>query len=521
MIDLTQVPTDPGCYLYKDKSGTIIYVGKAKNLKKRVTSYFQKRDHDPKTTQLVLHIDSMDFIVTDSEIEALLLENTLIKKHRPKYNIDLKDSKRYAYIKLTDEKFSRLIIARSKDDKKGEFFGPFVSARERDYILQTLRKLFQIRTCKRMPKRACLRYHINLCSAPCIDAISEEDYNSRLRDARVILKGKTKDLIKKLETQMKTYSSNQQFEDAMESRNKIQALEGLSEHQNMERSREFNEDILNYIVRDGRVYLALFNIYKGTLNNKSEFTFDYIDGFFEDFIKQYYGVNEVPKEVLIPVAVDAEIAAYLSKKRGSNVAVNIPKIGERKKLLDLVQKNIELSFFGNVEKLEELRKNLKLNETPHVIECFDISHLSGTHTVASMVQFRNGKPDKSNYRRFKIKTVEGIDDFRSMREVIQRRYTRLQKENLEMPNLIVVDGGKGQLSFSVEQIWELGLRIPIVSLAKREEEVFVPGLKKPIIIDKKSKSLQLLQEIRDEAHRFAISYNRLLRSKKLKEQFEE
>lgn len=514
MVDLTTIPNNPGCYIYRNKSD-IIYIGKAKNLKKRVSSYFQKKVHDPKTQALVSNIESVDYIVTDNELEALLLESHLIKEHTPKYNIDLKDSKSFSTILLTDEDFPRLVIARRRLGK-GTHFGPFVSAQERDYILHLMRKIFRIRTCKKMPKKACLRYHIHLCDAPCINLISKSEYDDRISKVKMILRGQTSELLSELKTQMHSFSQNKNFEKALEIRNQIAAIEHLNERQNVERKKAFDEDIINYIIKDNKVYLILFNIYKGTLGSKNEYNFDYIDGFLEEFIVQYYSDNDIPKELILPVDVDPSIVDFLKEKKGKKVSITIPKIGEKKQLLDLVKKNIELTYFGNIEKLEELKKKLKLNDTPYVIECFDISHLSGTFTVGSMVQFRNGKPDKTNYRRFKIRTVEGIDDFMSIAEVVRRRYRRLKSESQPYPDLIIIDGGKGQLSNALRELSDLDLKIPIISIAKKFEEIFVPGLAFPITLDHKEKALRFMQEIRDEAHRFAITYNRLLRSKEIK-----
>jgi excinuclease ABC subunit C len=519
MPNLEKIPKSPGCYLYKDTSENIIYVGKAKDLKKRVSSYFQKKDHDAKTESLVANIHSIDFIATNNEVEALILENTLIKKHWPKYNINLKDSKNYAYIQVTDEDFPRLLVSRQKSDK-GTLFGPFVSGEERMFVLETLKKAFSFRTCNKMPKKPCLRYHIQLCDAPCVGLISKEDYEKKIESAKLVLKGKTSELLKKMESDMKKYSAAGQFEKALVQRDGIKALLYLEERQNMERQRKFDEDIINYIVRDNKVYLMLFNIYKGTLAGKSEYVFDYIDNFLEDFIVQYYSeksVENIPKELILPEEIDSTIADFLSEKRKSRVEVTYPKQGEKKQLLELARKNIELAFFGDTQKVEELKEELRMKVSPNVIECFDISHLAGTATVGSMVQFRGGKPDKSNYRRFKIKTVEGIDDFKAIAEVVRRRYTRLKEENREMPNLILIDGGKGQLSAAINELKQLGLQIPIMSIAKRLEEVFLPGLPFPITLNKKGKALNYIREIRDEAHRFAIAYNRLLRKKEMKE----
>jgi len=514
MIDRSNIPENPGCYLFKDVSGRIIYVGKAKNLRKRVRSYFQKNDLDPKTEALVRNIDSVDFIVTDNEVEALILENNLIKKNSPKYNIDLKDSKRYAYIELTEEKFPRLLVARRKDDT-GKFFGPFVSAAARDHILSVLRKTFQIRTCKRMPEKPCLRYHIDLCSAPCAGNIESAEYSERMQAVESILKGGTTELIKSKKREMKEASDRLDFERALKLRNQIEAIEWLMEKQKMELSKRYDEDIINYIVRNERVYLILFNVYKGTLENKQEFEFEYRDNFLEEFLIRYYSENTVAAEILLPQEIDSSLISFLRMKRGGRVSVKVPKIGDKKQLLDLVIKNVEASFFSDIEKLEALKRALHLPDIPVVIECFDISHLSGTSTVGSMVQFRDAKPDKSNYRRFKIKTVDGIDDTKAIAEVVRRRYTRLLKESSEMPDLIIIDGGTGQLNSGVRELKKLGLEIPIISIAKKFEEIHTPGLAFPLRLPRRGKALKLIQEIRDEAHRFAISYNRLLRKKEL------
>ena len=513
MIQIDELPREPGCYLYKDSKGTIIYIGKAKDLRKRVSSYFQKKDLDVKTQVLIQNIADVEVFVTKNEVEALILENNLIKRHQPKYNINLKDSKRYAYIQITDEEFPKLLTARRITE--GKFFGPFVSGLERDYVQQLLIRQFRIRTCKKMPKKPCLRYHINLCDAPCSGYVSKERYGERIARITVILQGKTGSLEKDLKEQMKGYSLVQNFEQALEIREQLKAIETLHERQTVERQKEYNEDIINYVVRDNRVYLILFNIYRGMLSNKNEFDFDYSKDFLEEFVVQYYSEHEIPKELILPVEVEDSIREFLENVRGKKVNVTAPKIGEKKELLELVKKNIEISFFADESKMEELQKKLKLQDMPRVIECFDISHLSGTSTVGSMVQFRNGKPDKSNYRRFRIRTVSGIDDFRAIAEVVLRRYTRLKNENAEMPHLIVIDGGIGQLNFALQELEKLELKIPVISLAKRFEEVYVPGLRFPIKPD--GKALHFLQEIRDEAHRFAISYNRLLRKKEMKE----
>ncbi|PXF55431.1 MAG: excinuclease ABC subunit C [Candidatus Methanogaster sp.] len=512
MIDPSGLPEDPGCYLFKDAADNIIYVGKAKNLKKRVHSYFRRHERDPKTEVLVEKADSVDFIVTDSELEALILENTLIKRHQPRYNIDLKDAKSYAYIHITDEEFPRIRIARRLGGS-GSFFGPFVTAKERDYILSVVKKTFKLRSCRRLPKRACLRYHIGSCSAPCIGKISSEEYRKQVARAQSHLRGNTSELIRSLSQEMAEKSMEQEFEFAMELRDQIAAIEHLSERQYVDRQKNYDEDVINYVKSDGKVYLMLFNVYKGMLAEKQEFVFDEREEVIDEFLVQYYSEHDPPPELILPSQISDVIPDFLAERSGRRVRITVPKRGEKKKLLELVGKNIEISFFGGQVKLEALKDLLGLSRVPSVIECFDISHISGTSMVASMVQYRSGNPDKRNYRRFKIKTVEKIDDFAAIAEVVRRRYSRLKREDREFPDLIIIDGGKGQLSAARGEIKRLGLMIPIISIAKREEEIYVPGLTHPLPADRTDKASLLVQEIRDEAHRFAVAYHRLLRRK--------
>jgi len=514
MFDLKKIPNNPGCYIFKDKRNIVIYVGKAKNLKKRIKTYFQGKNLDKKTQYMIEKINNLDYFVTDNEVEAFILENTLIKRYQPQFNIRMKDAKSHSYIKITDEKYPRIVIARRKVGK-GRYFGPFVSANERDYILHFIKKTFKLRTCKKLKKKPCLRNQINLCEAPCVGLISEKDYNSKIYKIKKILSGKTNDLIKELELEMKKLSEKKKFEQAIKTRNEIQSLKNLQERQNVKREKKYDEDIINYLKKDEEIYLLLFNVYKGTLFNKKEFIFSYNDDFFEEFIIQYYSENKIPKEVIIPKKIGQSVKLFLEKKRGNNVKITIPNKGEKKQLIDLVLKNIQVTFFSNFEKIKSLQETLKLNNPPEIIECFDISHLSGTSTVGSMIQYRLGKPDKNNYRRFKIKTVDGIDDFTAIAEIVRRRYTRLKNEKQKLPDLIIIDGGRGQLNFSYKELEKLNLNIPIISIAKKFEEIYIPGKINPLKLDKKDKALQYIQEIRNETHRFAIKYNRLLRKKEL------
>lgn len=515
MKEPANLPNNPGCYLFKNSKDNVIYIGKAKNLKKRIKNYFQKIELDPKTQAMLKFANSIDFVVTDSEDEALILENTLIKKYQPKYNIILKDAKSHTYLLLTQDEYPRLIIDRQKKGK-GIFYGPFITAQERDYILYFLRRTFLLRTCNRLLKKPCLRYHINLCDAPCINHVSKNDYDFKIKKIKMILSGKTKQLLTNLNKDMQRYSEKQDFEKALKLRNEIFAIEHLSKRQKMQREKKYNEDIINYTIKDDKVYLMLFNIYKGTLHNKNEYEFDYNDDFLEEFIIQHYSDSPIPKEVIVPEKLSNSIDVFLTKKKGSKVRVIKPQKGEKNHLLKLVSKNIDISFFADVKKAELLKNKLNLQESPIVIECFDISHLSGTSTAGSMVQFRNGKPDKSNYRKFKIRSVDGIDDIAAIGEIVRRRYKRLKEGDSELPDLVIIDGGEGQLNFAIQELNKLSLKIPIISIAKQFEEIYIPGSSEPLRLRKKDKALQFIQEIRNEAHRFAIKYNRLLRKKELR-----
>jgi len=510
--DLTKIPDSPGCYIFKDAKGTILYIGKAKSLKKRVKSYFSGRKHDTKTDIMVSQIADVDFIVTDNEVEALILENSIIKKNQPKYNIDLKDSKNFAYIMITREKFPRITIARKKEED-ADYFGPFVSGTSRNILLQMVKKIFKIRSCKKMPKRACMRYQIDLCSGPCIEAVSEEEYSRQVRLAKMFLSGKSGDLIRGFTDEMKNASADMNYELALEIRKKIEAIDFLSRKQKMVREKKYNEDLINFLIRDGKVYLMLFNIYKGILENKREWVFDYKDTFFDEFLVQFYSENPIPSELITDKMPEVSIIDFLEKIKEKKVRITIPKKGEKRELLSFVRRNIEINNFGDIKKVEELGRVLNLTESPVVIECFDISHLSGTHTVGSMVSFRNGIPDKSGYRRFLIKSVKGIDDFAGIEEVVFRRYKRVKDEHRSFPDLIVIDGGAGQLSAALKSLKKLDVKIPVISLAKKDEEIYIPGRFSPMKLNRKNIGLQLLMKIRDEAHRFAINYNRLLRRK--------
>jgi excinuclease ABC subunit C len=352
---------------------------------------------------------------------------------------------------------------------------------------------------------------MNLCSGPCINKISREDYMENIKQAKLVLNGKTKELKEILQKKMNNFSKEKNFEKAILIREKISSLNLLEEKQKMQRRKNYNEDIINYVLQDEKIYLMIFNIYKGTLENKKTFQFESKPNFLEEFLIQYYFENPIPKRIILPKKVE-NIGVYLSKLKNSKVEIFVPKKGELKKLLELVKMNIIEKYFEKEEILKELQKKLNLKKIPKIIECFDISHLGGTQVVGSMVQFRNAKPNKQNYRKFKIKAEDKNDDFSNMNEIIKRRYSKLKKENKTFPDLIVVDGGLGQLNSSLKALKEIEVKIPIISLAKKFEEIYLPN-KEIIQLGEKNKARKLLEFIRNEAHRFAIKYQRERRRK--------
>ncbi|MDD2478056.1 MAG: excinuclease ABC subunit UvrC [Candidatus ainarchaeum sp.] len=518
-MNLKEIPSKPGCYIFKDKKENIIYIGKAKDLKKRVGSYFLSKDNTIKNQRLIENIESVDYIITKNEIEALILENTLIKKNKPKYNVELKNNERYAYIKITSEKIPRVIVSRDRKDKNGIYYGPFVSAQKRDYIIKTLNKVFKLRTCKTLRKKPCLRFYMNQCNGVCFGNEPVSEYLKRIEEVKLILSGKTQEIISNLEKKMKVFSKEQNFESALILRDRITSIKYLDTKQMMERNKKNNEDIINFSFKDKQAYFLLFNINKGNLINKQEFALDR-EQFktLDDFLINYYSNTKLPKELIVPKSLKPNTIKYLNKLSKQKLIINVPKKGDKKKLLDLISENIRYLFFNKLDVVENLKTKLNLKKTPLVIECFDVSHLSGTNIVASMVQFKNGKPNKKEYRRYKIKDVLENNDYESIKEVVFRRYKRLLLENKSLPDLIVIDGGKGQLSSAISSLKKLNIDVnnqDIISIAKKEEEIFNANNLIPIKLNKKDSPLHLLQFIRDESHRFAITYQKKLRLKEL------
>lgn len=541
---LSNLPNLPGIYQFKNETGKVIYVGKAKILKNRVRSYFHSNLDSPKTRALVSKVTDLELIVTDSEIEALMLENNLIKELKPKYNVNLKDDKSFPYIRVTNEPFPQVFPTRTVVQDGSKYFGPFTDVKSMRVSLRMISRLFKVRSCKyfitdevieKRKIKVCLDYHIKRCEGPCEGLVSKDNYGKMINNVIKLLKGKTDDLINDLSSQMIEFSQNLQFEKAAEIRDRIEQLKVYdSKHQVISADLD-DKDIIAVAVEDKDVACTILNIKKGKLLSKRQFHLftesgENLEKIYSDLLRFYYSEYvEIPKQIITevePSDLDV-IISWLSEKAGRKPNFIIPKrksdslalLNMSKTNANLLLKEIQLQKLkkeGSIPYvLNSLKRDLRLKKLPVKIECFDISNLQGTDTVASMVVFENGKPKKSEYRKYIINSVEGPDDFASMQEVISRRYSKLLENNEPFPELIMVDGGKGQLSSAIETLDNIGAKnFQIIGLAKRLEEVFLPNHNEAQSIPKTSSSLKLLQHIRDEAHRFAITFHRDRRNKR-------
>ncbi len=535
---LKLLPDSPGVYIMKDAQGTIIYVGKAIVLKNRVRQYFQhNKNHSPKVRAMVSHIADFEFIMTHSEVEALILECNLIKKHRPHYNISLKDDKSYPYVKVTvNEEYPRVFMTRRILKDGARYFGPYTDVTALHRSLSLLRKLFPLRTCRQLQKRPCLEYHIRRCLAPCAGKVTPEDYDVMVRSVLLFLEGRTEQIEKELRTRMEQAAEAFHFETAARLRDQLLAVRKVAEKQNIVTG-SGDQDAIGLARSDLGVCIELFFVRGGKLLGRDHFL---LDGSEEEsdsavltaFLQQYYHrATFVPREILLPVAIDASESELLTswlveKKGGGKILLHTPQRGTKRDLVVMANGNAEKFLNDEATRREqsdaqtlgavrELGEYLGLPKPPRRMECFDISHIQGSETVASMVVFEDGRPKKSDYRRFKIESTEGKpDDFLSMREVTTRRYVGLPEE--ELPDLIVIDGGKGQLSSALSIIRGQAhhLTVPVVGLAKQFELVFKENEEEPVVLPRHSQALYLIERIRDEAHRFAITYHRSLRRKR-------
>jgi excinuclease ABC subunit C len=550
---LKTIPTKPGVYLHKNAQGKVIYVGKAVNLRSRVRSYFHKSaQNNAKTRRLVHEIDDIEFIVAESELEALLLENTLIKKYQPRYNVRLKDDKRYPYIKVHwQDPFPKVTTTRRLLNDGARYYGPYTAAWAAYQTLDVVRKIFPYLTCTRTitgnDERACLYYHIGRCAAPCIGVVNQAEYRQIIDDLGSFLGGQTEPVIADLQRRMEEAAENLDFERAAQIRDQIKAIDQIVEKQKVVNASTIDEDVIAFARTEADACVQIFFIRSGKLVGRDYFV---LEGTADEdnaeimtsFLKQFYDqATNIPPQILLPQDVDELmiIRDWLKSKRGANVMMKVPRRGKQKELLEMAAQNAVETLHHlraqwavdeskQTEGLAELQQALDLPEAPLRIECYDISTLQGTHTVGSMVVFAKGVPRKSDYRRFKIRTVQGQDDYASMQEMLRRRFKRMSDENYGehaqpaksgenswalIPNLVIIDGGKGQLNAALEVLDEFELRdaVPIVGLAKREEEIFLPEQSEPVVLPRKSQGLFLVQRVRDEAHRFGVTYHRKLR----------
>ncbi|MBN1992797.1 MAG: excinuclease ABC subunit UvrC [Anaerolineae bacterium] len=552
---LKNLPARPGIYMHKNAQGKVIYVGKAVNLKNRVRSYFHKsaQTGSPKTRRLVEEIADIEFIVADSELEALLLENTLIKKYQPYYNVRLKDDKRYPYIKVHwQDPFPRVTTTRRLQNDGARYFGPYTAAWAAYQTLDLVRKIFPYLTCTRVingqDERACLYYHLGRCAAPCIGAVNQAEYRQIIDNLCDFLNGNIEPVVADIHRQMETAAENLDFERAAQLRDQIKAIDQVVEKQKVVSATTMDEDVVAFARADGDACVQVFFIRGGKLVGRDYFV---LEGTAEEedaeimtsFLKQFYDQStQIPPQILLPKDVDELmiIRDWLQGKRGDKVTLKVPRRGKQKELLELAAENaletlnhLRAQWAADESKqtegLAELQQALDLPEPPLRIECYDISTLQGAHTIGSMVVFAKGVPRKNDYRRFKIKSVAGQDDYASMQEMLRRRFKRMTDEGYRdkskvdksedawalIPNLVIIDGGKGQLNAALAVLDEFDLRdaIPMVGLAKREEEIFRPGESESIMLPRNSQALFLVQRIRDEAHRFGVTYHRQLRGK--------
>ncbi len=542
---IRNLPAEPGVYLFKDAKGQILYVGKAKSLRNRVRTHFRVPDPpgDPKHAVLMSKVADFEFIHTDSEIEALILEANFIKRHRPRYNVNLKDDKSYPYIRVTVEPYPRVTVVRRPDRDNALVFGPYTDVGSMRQLLSAIRRIFPIRTCGlaitgetiRLKKhRICLQFHLGRCGGPCEGRVTEVEYRQVIDRTVAFIEGRNRRLVEDLERRMRELAENREFEQAARLRDQIRSVLHFQSRQKVAGDPETERDLVAAAGDGDGACGLVFDVRDGKIVNRRQFGLEHAEATPEPeilsaFLKQYYlRADSIPSDIHIPFGIDDReaVEAWLSGRKGSAVRLTVPAEGKPAELMAMVRQNARL-LLGELRlqksqsgdwvapSVSALQRDLGLPRPPKRIEAFDISHLAGKDTVASMVVFENGRPLKSGYRKFRIRNVEGIDDFAAMSEAVSRRVSRLMREGLPLPDLILVDGGKGQLSAACEALRACGAGgQPVIGLAKRLEEVFRPGLSESQTLPRASASLHLLQRVRDEAHRFAVTFHRSLRAKR-------
>ena len=543
---IKRVPTEPGVYFFKNNNNDIIYIGKAKHLRNRVRSYFQSNKYQtPKNISMAKRIVDIEWLVVRNEVEALLTEANLIKQHQPYYNVNLKDDKSFPFIRITNEPFPRVFITREIVRDGSKYFGPYTDVIYLRRTLKAIRRIFPVRSCDYFIDQSvidakkislCLDYHIKKCEGPCEGLATKSHYKVMIDNIISFLHGKTKTSENYIKDQMKIASKQLRYEDAVIYRDQLLAIKEFKKKQTKINADFDDRDVIGYAKENDFGIVVIVRIRNGRIASREKLSIANLDENDANLIKTvitqfYFDTDFIPSEICVqhvPDSID-ELMVWLKEKRGKKVKIILPQKGEKAKQVRLAYQNAKLllgEWIINKQKrkdlipkmIQQLQDDIQLKSPPRKIECFDISHLGGTNTVASMVCFIDGKPRKSNYRKYNIKSVDGIDDFASIREVVFRRYKRVKEEGSGLPDLIVVDGGKGQLSMGVSALRELGLDyVPIISLAKKLEEVFMPGYPDPQSIHKQSPGLILLRQLRDEAHRFAITFQRQKRNKSVSE----
>lgn len=531
---LAVVPSSPGCYMFMDKKGQVIYVGKAKDLKRRVSSYFNKNHDSIKTRVLVKNIHSLKYVVVNSEEDTFLLENNLIKELQPRYNVLLKDDKSYPYIVVKNEYFPRVYKTRKIVKDGSKYFGPYTSVQAVDALINLFRKVYKIRTCRLnlTPENiaagkfnTCLQFHIKMCDAPCVGKVLIEEYNKNIEEIIEILRGNISLIEKKIFDRMQFLSDNLRFEDANDLKEKLILIRSFKEKSQVVSNINYNLDVFSFEQEENSAFVNYLHVVKGGITQA--YTFEYkkrLDETPEELlgmaiVEMRQRFNSESREIIVPFEPELIM---------SNVEITIPQRGDKKKLLELSQKNVKQFKFDRIKKadmlnpeqrvsriLKRVQKDLHLKEFPLHIECFDNSNIQGTNPVSACVVFKRAKPSKKDYRHFNIKSVQGPNDYASMAEVLERRYSRALKEGSKIPQLIVIDGGKGQLSTAVNSLQKIGLygKIAVIGIAERLEEIYFPEDPVPLYIDKNSETLKLIQQLRDEAHRFGLKFHRQKRSK--------
>ena len=534
---LDTLPTQPGVYMFKDRDGGVLYVGKARVLRDRVRQYFQPgRPTDVWRDALIAEIADLDMVLTDSEMEALALENNFIKRHQPRFNVLLRDDKNHPYLKLTlGEEYPRLYVVRKVAEDENAYGGPYIPASLGRRTASLTHKIFGVRSCKevlngRRP-RPCLQYQIGRCIAPCVAELCSLDrYRQACEDARLFLEGRTEEVVRRLRVAMDEAAGADRFEEAASLRDQIRTLERLDTPQKVTTTDIEERDVFAAHVEWGRAALQVFSVREGKIVGREGYLLDHVaepEGLLASAIQQFYAQGRyVPREVLVPAALRDQglLEEWLGQRRSTQVRIRVPQRGEKVRLLEMVARNARLAYDlewrhprkQSQEILRALRDLLDLEVEPRRIECFDISNIQGSDVVASMVCFEEGLPKKSDYRKFRVRGLgPAPDDFAAMREVVGRRYRRRLEEGKELPDLILVDGGPGQLSAATEALAELGIgHQPVASIAKKEEVIFVPGRAEPIVLPHSSPVLQLVQRVRDEAHRFAVGFHRKVRAQR-------